>query len=222
MTGFRGMHSSNGASLLGLAVLTIWVGACGGGGGSKADAGATGTPTELCTRLATTICTRAQSCNVASATFVQATCVMRDTVAFGCDRATSANFPACVNDVEAISCAGLFSPTAGLILPPSCDDPINTIPLSDSQSKCDDLAVADCQWGAACLGITPTAAQLQACEVDDFSTNNCLFTTAVGATYDQCLADIPKAPCPPADGGASTGTDASALPSCDNALIYVN
>jgi hypothetical protein len=224
MTGFRGMRSTRGVGVLRVVVLTT-LGACGGGGGKASpDAGATGTPVELCSQLVSTICARLKSCNlVDTTTFDEAACVRSETVEFGCERAISTGFPTCVTDVNGISCLGLFSTTQGLILPPSCDEPVNTVPLSDPQTKCGDLAAADCQWGAACLGITPTATQFQNCVVNDFSLNDCGFATDVGTTYNQCLQDIPKAPCPPPDGGAGdAGTDGGGLPSCANAITYVN
>jgi hypothetical protein len=192
----------------------------GGGTGAAGTSGLpSGTPVALCKKLVSTICMRLLSCNVLMnpTTFVEADCETAENVEFGCERASAATFPACVADVTAVSCAGLFSPTQGLILPPSCDDPLNTIPLSTAQTKCADLAGADCARLAQCLGITPTAAQLQQCQIDDYANAGCGLATAVGPTFDQCLQDLSTAPCP-ADGGAPPD---GGVPSCDNAIVFV-
>jgi hypothetical protein len=189
-----------------------------GGGGHVAPSG---TPVALCQQLVSTICMRLKACpNVLQdpTTFVEADCERAENVEFGCDRASAMTFPDCVNDVQTVSCAGLFSATNGLTLPPSCDDPLNTIPLSTAQSKCADLAGADCMRLAQCLGITPTADQLQQCQIDDYSSAGCGLATDVGPTYDQCLMDLGTAPCPPPDGGAPVD---AALPSCDKAIVFV-
>jgi hypothetical protein len=195
----------------------------GGGTAGKAGTGGagaiSGTPVQLCGKLVQTICMRLKSCNVLQnpAAFVEADCERVENVEFGCDRATSTAFPDCLADVQAVSCAGLFSATAGLQLPPSCDDPVNTIPLSTAQQKCADLAGADCARLAQCLGITPTADQLQQCQIDDYANAGCGLATDVGPTYAQCLNDLGTAPCP---SDAGTSPDAG-VPSCDNAIVFV-
>jgi hypothetical protein len=232
MTGFRRTRSF-GAAILFAAILAS--AGCGGGsaspdgGGSTGSAGSTGgggttgttggMPVALCKTLVSTICMRLKSCNVLQnpASFVEADCERAENVEFGCDRATSAMFPDCVNDVKSVSCAGLFSATNGLTLPPSCDDPLNTIPLSPAQTKCADLAGADCMRLAQCLGITPTADQLQQCQIDDYANVGCGLATDVGPTYQQCLMDLGTAPCP-ADGGAPAD---GGVPSCMNAIVFV-
>jgi hypothetical protein len=162
---------------------------------------------------------RLKTCNVVKdpSTFVEADCERMEDVDFGCDRATSLLFPDCVSDVTNVSCAGLFSQTAGLQLPPSCDDPVNSIPLSNAQLRCADLALADCMRLAQCEGITPTADQLQQCQIDDYSSAGCGFAVDVGPTYAQCSADLATAPCS-GDGGAPDG----GVPSCSTAIVFVN
>jgi hypothetical protein len=241
MPGYQPIRSFRGAAVL-AAVLAC--AACGGGssgtgsggsGGSTGKAGSTGsagragsagaggvsgTPVALCKQLVSTICMRLQSCNALQnpATFVEADCERVENVEFGCDRAMSTAFPDCVNDVQTVSCASLFSATTGLALPMSCDDPVNMIPLSTAQQKCADLANADCMRIFQCAGQTPTADQLQSCQVADYGNAGCGFATDVGATYMQCLTDLGTAPCP-ADGG-TTDPDAG-VPSCANALVFV-
>jgi hypothetical protein len=230
MTGYRRTRSF-GAAVLFAAVLAS--AGCGGGsattdGAATGSAGSTGTggtgapsgtPVALCQQLVTTVCMRLKSCNVLQnpAMFVEADCEKAENVEFGCDRATSTMFPDCVNDVKTVSCAGLFSQTNGLTLPPSCDNPLNTIPLSPAQTKCADLAGADCMRLAQCLGITPTADQLQQCQIDDYANAGCGLAVDVGPTYQQCLTDLGTAPCP-ADGGAPPD---GGLPSCMNAIVFV-
>jgi hypothetical protein len=160
---------------------------------------------------------RLKSCNVLQmpASFVEANCEKGENVEFGCDRATSTAFPDCVSDVQTVSCASLF-PASGLTLPASCDDPLNTIPLSTAQSKCADLAAADCARFFQCIGVTPTAADMQTCQIDDYGQAGCGFATDVGPTYDQCLMDLGTAPCP-----TDAGTPDGGVPSCDMALVFV-
>lgn len=246
MTGFQPIRSFRGAAVLAsvLACAACGGGSSGGGGagsgmsgsgggstGSGGKAGATGgstgaggvvsgTPVALCNQLVTTICTRLKSCMVVSdpTTFVEADCEKVENVEFGCDRATSTAFPDCVSDVQTVSCAGLFSMTDGLVLPPSCDDPVNTIPLSAAQQKCADLAEADCTRIFQCAGQTPSADDLQNCQIEDYGNAGCGFATDVGPTYQQCLTDLGTAPCPT---DAGTGTPDGGLPSCANAIVFV-
>jgi hypothetical protein len=184
------------------------------------DAGAT-TPVALCERVVATICKRLQSCPgvlTDPSTFVEADCERRENVEFGCDRATSNAFLDCLSDVTAVSCAGLFSPTAGLVLPASCDAPLNSIPLSSAQQKCADLAAADCMRQAECLGVTPTADQLQQCQIQDYDSAGCGFAVSVGPTYAACLAHVETAPCSAGGGAPDAGGSAS---SCDTAIVFV-
>jgi hypothetical protein len=231
MTGF-GRPGSFGVAVL--AAVVFVVGACGGGsgspdGGAGGSTGAAGSTTGAggfaggvvgnCQQVVSTLCTRLLSCGVVDggASFVESDCEKSERVEFGCDRAASATtpFPNCLSDVRILSCASLFPP-AGVTLPASCDG-LNTIPLSTAQTKCADLAGADCMRAAQCLNITPTADQLQQCQIDDYTLNGCGFATDVGATYQQCLTDLGTAPCPP-DGGAPPD---AGLPSCMNAIVFV-
>jgi hypothetical protein len=243
MIGFGRIRSFSAAAV---AVVVFAFAACGGSsGGSPGAAGSTGnagsgsagatgtsgstgaagmaaagTPVGQCQKLIATICTRLKSCPgvlTDPTTFNEMECETSERVEFGCDRATSTAFPDCLNDVTTVSCASLF-PSTGLALPASCDTPLNTIPLSTAQSKCADLAGADCMRLAQCLGITPTADQLQQCQAQDYANAGCGFATDVGPTYQQCLTDLGTAPCP-ADGGAPP--DGGGVPSCDNAITFV-
>jgi hypothetical protein len=216
-------------------------GACGGGGGAATSDAATSkdsgtgdgnaldgvaipsdsngsdgsaTPNALCQELVSTLCTRSNQCMGADASVsAQPSCNTLEAVAFGCDRATSAGFPACLNDVKALSCASLFPAAGGLGTPTSCDEPLNSIPLSDAQMKCVALADVVCQKVAMCSGIVaPTSADLMQCESDVASQIQCGFAVDVSATYDQCLVDFPNVSCGGADGGAADGgTDAGGL-----------
>jgi hypothetical protein len=240
MTRFQSMRSLRTAALLavvlsfaacgssspppgGAAGSTGSSGSTGGAGkgvtGAGGAAALTGTPVQLCQRLVSTICMRLLSCGVLMdpTMFNQADCERLEDVDFGCDRATSNAFPDCVSDVTVVSCGGLFSKTQGLQLPPSCDDPVNTIPLSPAQSKCADLAAVDCMRLAECLNITPTADQLQQCQIDEYSSVGCGLAIDVGPTYQQCYMDLGKAPCPTDAGTTPDG----GVPSCENAIIVV-
>jgi hypothetical protein len=198
----------------------------GGTGGASGNAGAGGsggvsggTPVALCKQVVSTICMRLKSCNVLQnpATFDEAACERSENVEFGCDRASSPAFPDCLSDVQLVSCAGLFSPSSGLVLPPSCNDPVNSIPLSAAQSKCADLAAADCTRLFECSGVTPTANDLQSCQIQDYDSAGCGFAVDVGPTYSQCLQDLSNAPCP-TDAGASVD---GGVPSCNSAIVFV-
>jgi hypothetical protein len=196
-------------------------GAAGAGGSTGGGGAGAGTPVALCKQVVATVCMRLKSCPGAlpdPTTFVQADCERVENVEFGCDRATSIAFQQCLIDVTTVSCAALFSPTTGLELPPSCAAPLNSIPLSMAQQKCADLAGADCMRLAQCLGITPTAAQLQQCQIDDYANAGCGLAVDVGPTFAQCLKDLGTAPCP-ADGGAPDA--GGVVPSCDNAIVFV-
>jgi hypothetical protein len=171
--------------------------------------------------MVATICGRLKSCPGVlqdPTTFVDADCERTEDVEFGCDRATSNAFPTCISDITAISCAALFGAN-GLSLPASCNEPLNTIPLSTAQSKCAELAAADCMRLAQCLGITPTADQLQQCQIQDYENSGCGFAIDVGPSYAQCLTDLGTAPCP-SDGGVPDG--GGTVPSCANALVFIN
>jgi hypothetical protein len=186
-----------------------------GAGGTVAPSG---TPVALCKQLISTICMRLKSCNALSnpSTFVEADCERFENVEFGCDRATSTAFPNCVSDAQLVSCASLFTAN-GLSLPGSCSDPVNTIPLSTAQSKCADLAAADCTRLFQCANVTPTADDLQNCQIVDYGNAGCGFAVDVGASYNQCLMDLGTAPCP-VDGGTQPD---GGLPSCDNAIVFI-
>jgi hypothetical protein len=167
----------------------------------------------------TTICTRLKICPGAlpdPATFVEAECERSEDVEFGCDRATSNAFPNCLSEVQLVSCSFLFS-SNGLSLPPSCDDPVNTIPLSAAQSKCADLAAADCMRLFRCAGVSPSVDDLQNCQIEDYANAGCGLAIDVGPSYTQCLTDLETAPCP-SDGGV---TPDGGVPSCNNAIVYV-
>jgi hypothetical protein len=147
---------------------------------------------------------------------------MLEDIEFGCDRAMSAGFAGCITDVNSLSCASLFTAN-GLATPASCDEPLNSIPLSDAQMKCIALAQVICQQGAACAAITmPSAAELAQCAQDVAIQIQCGFAVGVSATYDQCLADLPNAPCSSVDGsamdGGTDGGSAPAVPSCKGVI----
>jgi hypothetical protein len=171
-----------------------------------------------CKSVVSQICMRLKSCGVLQnpTTFVEADCEKAENIEFGCDRA-SMDFTNCLADVKSVSCAGLF-PATGLSLPASCDDPLNTIPLSPAQSKCADLAAADCTRLAQCLNIMPSNTDFQNCVLSDYSNAGCGLAVDVGPTYDGCLQEIMTATCD-ADGGVG-GPDGGAS-ACDNAIIPV-
>jgi hypothetical protein len=198
----------------------------GGTTGTSGTGGTTlpsGTPVALCQQVVKTICMRLQSCPgvlTDPTTFNEAMCETDENIDFGCDRATDTGFPTCVADVMALSCASLFDPTNGLQLPASCNTPLNSIPLSASQTACAALAEADCTRIAMCLGITPTADQLQQCQATDYSNAGCGLAIGQGSTYNQCVTDLSQAPCP-VDGGADGGTNPDAdIPACDTAIMF--
>jgi hypothetical protein len=190
--------------------------ACGGGSGTAADgaAGSTGTggstgtagttggtPVAMCMQLVNSLCTRLDTeCKLSDGGVSD--CEKFQNVAFGCDRATSAGFAACLNDVKSLSCTGLFSPTSGLVLPGSCDDPLN-IPPSDAQTKCVNLVEVVCDPTDVCANVTPVqTADLTTCLQDGVDQIGCQFAVGVGATYAQCLTDL----CASADAGAPDGS----------------
>lgn len=190
----------------------------GGNGGTAGTAGVvTGTPVDLCNRFAATICMRLKACPGVLADpsmFDEADCEKKNKIGIGCDRATSARFSDCLNDVTNLSCSGLFSAT-GVALPASCDDPLN-IDLSAAQKKCADLALADCSRFYECSQVQATADDLQACQADEYSTVGCAFAVDVGTTFDQCKLDIENAPCTVPDGGTAPSSTA-----CDTAITFV-
>jgi hypothetical protein len=190
------------------------------GGGITGTGGATdNSPAGLCKQLITTLCMRSNDCNVGDAGTVDvAQCSMLQDIAFGCDRATSTMFPPCLSDVKALSCAGLFSPANGLVLPGSCDVPLN-IPPSDAQTKCATIVDVICDPAEVCNNVAPTQTQaFMTCESDGIQQIGCAFTVSVGASYNQCLNDL----CATADGGTDGGTPdggASAPASCKGVIM---
>jgi hypothetical protein len=190
-----------------------------GGGGNGGTAGSfTGAPVDLCNRFAATICTRLKACPGVLAdpsTFDEADCEKKNKIGIGCDRATSAGFSDCLKDVTNLSCSGLFSATEGVVLPASCDEPLN-IDLSAAQKKCGDLALADCSRFYECSQAAPTADDLQACQADEYSAVGCAFAIDVGTSFDQCKLDIANAPCDVPDGGTAPSSTA-----CDTAITFV-
>jgi hypothetical protein len=199
-----------------------------GGGSATSDAAGTagtggaavpGTPVAQCKEVVATLCNRDNTCNGQNATAQDLMdCQTLNGIAFGCDRAT-APFADCLNDTKIVSCASLF-PASGSGLPPSCNDPIDAIPLSTAQMKCGDLAEVVCERSAGCQGVTPTPPQLQACQLDAFQQLNCLYAIDVSQSFDQCLKDLPAYPCPPADGGTADGGSDAGVPSCDDPLVF--
>ena len=215
--GVAGVGGSAGAAGAAGAAGTGGAGGAGGTGGVSGAAGAApGSPIALCRQLVATICLRLYLCpgvDQNPGTFSEAECEKTEDVEFGCDRATSNGFPDCLSDVKTISCAGLFSQSSGLQLPPSCDDPINTIPLGTAQSKCADLAAADCMRLFQCRGVTPSADDLQNCQIQDYASAGCGLAIDVGPSYAKCLSDLGTAPCTPMPGAG--------VPACDNAIVFV-
>jgi hypothetical protein len=165
-----------------------------------------------------TICTR---CLQDTPSPNEATCEKTEDVEFGCDRATSNAFPACLSDVTNSSCATLFPPFGGFQLPASCNDPLNTIPLSTAQLKCADLATADCTRRAQCEGIAAVPDALQPCESEDYDNANCGFAVDVGNTYASCLTDLGSVPCSTSPISVGEAIMSGGLPSCANAIVFV-
>jgi hypothetical protein len=189
----------------------------GAGGGQAGSGGATdNTPVGLCKQLITTLCTRSNECKASDAGVVDvAQCSTLQDVAFGCDRASSTAFAACLSDVKTLSCTGLFSPTNGLVLPGSCDVPTN-IPPSDAQTKCANLVEVICDPTDLCSNVVPTQTQaLMTCETDGIQQIGCAFAVSVSTTYNQCLSDL----CATPDAGTDGGTGASAPASCNAVII---
>jgi hypothetical protein len=197
---------------------------CGGGGSAQNDGSANtvpGTPVAQCKEVVSTVCKRDRSCGNApdASADDEAACNAGLDVAFGCDRATT-GFGDCLTDVKTVSCASLAQS-----LPGSCLDPINAIPLSTAQQKCDDLGGVVCQWLAACQRVTPTPNQLATCQAAFFSDFDCLFAIDVSAGYNQCLTDVPNTACAAGADGGVTGPDGGqlTLPAClDTSIVYVN
>lgn len=218
--GSRRIGALTGAALLAV-VLT---GASCGGGSSTANDGAAsatpGTPVAQCKEVVSTVCKRDRTCgNVPDASAdSEASCITGLNVAFGCDRATTA-FGDCLTDVKTVSCASLAN-----ALPGSCIDPINAIPLSTAQQKCDDLGGVVCQWLADCQRVTISPTQLATCQASFFSNFDCLFAIDVSAGYNQCVTDVPKTGCSAAPDGGVAGPDGGEfmLPAClDTSIVYV-
>jgi hypothetical protein len=230
MKGFRRISALHCASLIGV----FLAGASCGGGAAQPDSGSTGsagtggagtsgggtTPVAQCNQLVSTLCTRLNTCNMLDGSAQdQSDCNTLENVEFGCDRATSANFPTCLSDVKLLSCAALFPPMVGLVAPASCDEPLNTIPLSTAQMKCADLAAVICDKIAMCDGIMPTQADLLQCQQDVYSQIGCGFAVDVGPMYAQCLQDFPNSSCATADGGAAAdGGMMGSVPSCTGVI----
>jgi hypothetical protein len=210
--GAAGVSAAAGA--MGAAGVSAAAGAMGaaGVGGSAGVPASASTAVDLCKQVVARLC----HCPTSSD---EATCNRTEVVEFGCDRATSDQFPSCLADVTAASCDALFSQFAGLTLPASCDDPINTIPLSTAQMECATLAAADCTRRAQCEGVSTAPDALQPCESEDYGTANCSFAIDVGASYGQCLADLAIVACLP----NNAGEDPTAIgpPSCANAIVLV-
>lgn len=209
---------------------TAAMGDRGGGGSSGGDVGPIGsTPPEQCKGLVAVICSRLLACDATATPQDQTDCSALLNVEFGCDRATSADFPTCLADTRALSCASLFTAN-GVQLPASCNTPLD-IPLSDAQTKCIGLVKAICDRSNTCQGGTATAQQLADCSDQlIFGMNGipCPRVTAVGAKYDMCLAEIKMIMCvAPTDGGAPDAGMAmpdggpSMIPSCMNLLTTV-
>jgi hypothetical protein len=236
----------NGALLGATALMVALAAACGGsGGGATAGTsgsnggggtGGTTTPTgavDACKALASTVCTRDNSCNARGATAQElADCTTAQDIAFGCDRATSAGFSTCLKDVQILSCPSIFPAAGGLALPASCDDPINSTPLSDAQNKCGEIASAFCDRVFMCMNVAaPSATDSASCQQVYFDQIGCLFakSAAAAATLAQCKTEIGALPCPKSadagatggsDGGASQSDGSSPIPSCDQAITF--
>jgi hypothetical protein len=216
LVGHRRMTGLRAASLIAVALI---VASCGGGGsgtptgaggnGGAGTGGPAGTPVAQCNETITTFCKRRAACAVeAGTTFDEASCVKELGIIIGCERTTS-SFTNCLADTKVVSC-----PLTRL--PESCSDPIAKTPLSAEQMKCDELGGVFCRWVAKCDGITPTAAQLQNCQTLFFQDFDCFFAMSVN---EQCIADLPMAPCDEPDGGTADG--GSSTPSCDDPITYV-
>ncbi|HET6280916.1 MAG TPA: hypothetical protein VFH73_08120 [Polyangia bacterium] len=202
----------------------------GGGGSSGGDVGPIGnTPVEQCKGLVAVICSRFGECQMKTPADV-ADCNVVLNVQFGCDRATSAEFPTCLTDTRALSCASLFTAN-GIQTPASCDTPLN-IPLSDAQTKCVALVNALCQRSNECQGGTATPQQLADCAdqlIFGAMGIPCPIVVSVSAKYDMCLAEIKVAMCTVRpDGGAADASmpadagDAammSSIPSCTGVIM---
>jgi hypothetical protein len=198
MIGFRRNGALRAASLAGLIALASAAASCSGGGakpdgsstgaaggGAAGTSGGGGNAVTLCKELVSTLCNRSNTCGMLNATPQEiADCITLENVEFGCDRAASTGFPTCLSDVKLLSCAALFTPQ-GLSPPASCDEPLNTIPLSVAQMKCAALGHVICQKIFMCDGVTPTANDLAACDAEAFFAIECQYAVDVGATYDQ-------------------------------------
>jgi hypothetical protein len=198
---------------------TAGTGGAAGSSTSGSGGGTDNSPAGLCKQLITTLCMRSNDCNVGDAGTVDVSqCSTLQDVAFGCDRATSTAFPSCLSDVKALSCTGLFSPTNGLVLPGSCDLPLN-IPPSDAQTKCATLVDVICDPTEVCNNVAPTQTQaFMTCESDGIQQIGCAFAVSVSATYNQCLNDL----CATADGGTGAATPdggATAPASCNGVFM---
>lgn len=229
MVGHRRMATLPAMSLI---AIVISVAACGGGssgasdggsgsagtggGGTTGGGGGTsgGTPVALCKELISTFCSRSDSCQgIVGTPQEQADCEKFENVEFGCDRAASTGFPACLSDVKLLSCTALFN-VNGLNLPQTCEEPLNTIPLSAAQMKCAELAHTICQKIFKCDGTTPTTAELSACDSEAFFEIQCNFVVDVGPTIDQCIADFPNSTCPSLPDAGTDGGMMTTVPSC--------
>jgi hypothetical protein len=213
-------------SVLGLSGLALaLLGAACGGGDSKSDAGGTGgpggpgactigtydsTPVGQCKKFVNVFCCRAQTCDPPDGGTdggTLASCQSAVEVAVGCDRATSTAFPLCITDTQAVSCSGLgLNPGgAGFQPPASCNDPINSIPLSDAQNKCGVLGQVICDPIDVCANPNnpPSDQSFMDCVNQAYNdVLQCAFATGVSATYNTCLDDICAQAATDADGGA--------------------
>jgi hypothetical protein len=207
-----------GASCGGGSSATGTAGTGGGGNGAAGTGGGgsgpppSGSPAADCAEAEKTICKRSASCDADAGAGAEEQCLAEFQTVFGCDRATM-SFADCLTDVKLVSCSSLKTSFPG-----SCEDPFFSIPLSPAQMKCDDLGGALCRRSAKCQGITPTAAQLEACMAEFFADADCLFATAVN---EQCAADVAAAPCAAPDAGATP--DAGAItPACEKPITWVD
>jgi hypothetical protein len=152
-------------------------------------------------------------------------------IEFDCNLEAGADFSACLNDSQSLSCDALY-PDGGLTAPQTCLPPITSTPISDAQTKCYSLVDALCSQSIQCLGKVATSGNVQNCE-DDVTTDlqsglPCLLATAVGPGYASCLAAIPTLACPSAGGGdagaamgdAGGGPSMTTIPSCATALTF--
>jgi hypothetical protein len=167
-------------------------------------------PVAACRQLTATLCARDAQCAGQTATpAALALCDQRGQVVLGCDRATSSLFPACLQDTAALGCTALFTPD-GLILPPSCDAPLN-IPLSTAQNQCLALVDAFCRRAVGCDN--GTDADVTNCIQFELDRDlPCQLAIDVTPNYSVCLTQIQTVACPQLLAGG-------ALPACSDAVV---